>query len=218
MKRPYVIINGAMSADGKSALPSGKQLRISCEEDLARMYQLRHECDAVLVGIGTILSDDPKLTVKETYVKHPRQPLRVVLDSKGRTPSHALVLNTAARTLLLTAPGYEKKYPGGHIEVLPCKTDEKKLLDLKQILEILSNKGIKKVLVEGGGTVIWNFLQQQLVDDIFFYIGPCVVGGKKTPTIVMGEGIRKEDEVIPLKLTEIKPLGPGILLHYVPLR
>jgi len=74
-----------MSADGKIALPTKKQIRISSEEDIKRMYQLRNESDAVLVGIGTILTDNPKLTVKETYVHHPRQPLRVILDSKCRT-------------------------------------------------------------------------------------------------------------------------------------
>src|SRR5512136_1773557 len=100
MKRPYVIINCAMSADGKIASPMRKQMQISCDEDIKRMYRLRNECDTVLVGVGTILTDNPKLTVKEKYVKHPRQPLRVVLDSKGRTPPHALVLNNVSKTLI----------------------------------------------------------------------------------------------------------------------
>ncbi len=81
MKRPYVVINCAMSADGKIASPSGKQMRISCDEDIKRMYELRNGCDAVLVGINTVLSDDPKLTVKEKYVKNPKQPIRIVLDT-----------------------------------------------------------------------------------------------------------------------------------------
>ena len=73
MTKPYVIINCAMSADGKIALPTRKQLRISSEEDIKRMYNLRNKCDGVLVGVGTILSDDPKLTVKEKYVKNPNK-------------------------------------------------------------------------------------------------------------------------------------------------
>ena len=96
MKRPHVTINCAMSADGKIALPNRKQLRISCDEDIKRMYNLRNEVDAVLVGIETILSDDPKLTVKEKYVKNLKQPLRVVLDSTCKTPKDALVLNDSA--------------------------------------------------------------------------------------------------------------------------
>ncbi len=110
MKRPHVIINCAMSADGKIASPARKQMRISSEQDIERMYRLRNESDAVLVGIGTILADDPKLTVKESYVHHPKQPLRVILDSKGRTPSHALALNTVSKTLIITAEGHKKTY------------------------------------------------------------------------------------------------------------
>ena len=105
MKRPNVIINCAMSADGKIALPNRRQLRISCDEDIKRMYNLRNNADAVLVGIGTILSDDPKLTVKEKYVNNPKQPLRIILDNKCRTPKDALVLNDSAKTLIITAKG-----------------------------------------------------------------------------------------------------------------
>jgi 2,5-diamino-6-(ribosylamino)-4(3H)-pyrimidinone 5'-phosphate reductase len=113
-----------MSADGKIASPTRKQMRISCEEDLRRMYLLRNESDAVLVGIGTILADDPKLTVKEPYVQHPKQPLRVILDSTGRTPPDALALNTVSKTLIITAEGQKKTYKGSHIEVAECRTSE----------------------------------------------------------------------------------------------
>src|SRR5512136_579874 len=123
MKRPSVIVNCAMSADGKIASPLRKQIRISDEGDIRRMYRLRNEVDAVLVGIGTILADDPKLTVKETYVPHPKQPLRVILDSKGRTPPQALALNTVSKTLIITAEGHKKMYLGSHIEVVKCRTN-----------------------------------------------------------------------------------------------
>jgi 2,5-diamino-6-(ribosylamino)-4(3H)-pyrimidinone 5'-phosphate reductase len=214
MNRPQVIVNCAMSADGKIALPTRKQMRISCEEDIKRMYQLRNDCDAVLVGVGTILADDPKLTVKETYVSKPKQPLRVILDSKGRTPSDALALNTAAKTLLITARGNEKRYKGSHIEVVECPTVSNGFLDVHCVLEMLFNKGIRKLLVEGGGTVIWNFLANKVVDDMFLYIGPCIIGGAGTPTVADGEGIRNEAECISLRIVEIKRLGPGLLVHY----
>ncbi len=217
MKRPQVIVNCAMSADGKIALPSRKQMRISCEADIKRMYQLRQRCDAVLVGIGTILSDDPKLTVKETYVKNPKQPLRIVLDSKGRTPLAALVLNTTAKTLIMTKKGKQQHYPGSHIEVVSCNTDENGYLDIHQVLDILRKRGIKKLLVEGGGTVIWNFLKNKVVDDIYVYVGPMIIGGKNTPTMADGEGIANENESIPLKIVSTKKLGPGLLVHYKPL-
>jgi 2,5-diamino-6-(ribosylamino)-4(3H)-pyrimidinone 5'-phosphate reductase len=216
MNRPRVIVNCAMSADGKIALPTGKQLRISSEEDIARVYQLRNDCDAVLIGVGTILSDDPKLTVKETYVKHPRQPLRVVLDSTGRTPPASLVLNTAARTLLIMAKGHERSFEGTHIEVVGCTVDHQGLLVIAEVLELLAQRGIHTVLVEGGSTVIWGFLKSGFVDDLFVYIGPCIIGGKDTPTMAGGTGAGSEDDVIHLTLVETRHLGEGILMHYQP--
>jgi len=214
MKRPQVIINCAMSADGKIASPTRKQMRISCDEDIERMHRLRNECDAVLVGVGTILTDDPKLTVKEKYVKHPKQPLRVVLDSKGRTPAHALVLNDATKTLIITAKGKEKTYKGSHIEVAGCKIDRNGFIDVKCVLDFLHQKGIRTLLVEGGGTVIWNFLKNKVVDDLYIFIGSCIIGGKDTPTVAEGEGIKSEEDSIPLKIVEVKRVGSGLLIHY----
>jgi len=213
MNQPQVIINCAMSADGKIALPSRRQLQISCEEDMQRVYKLRHTCDAVLVGIGTVLADDPKLTVKERYVPDPRQPLRIVLDSKGRTPKEALVVNDKAQTMIVTATPCATSF-GPHVEVLQGKVDKKGYIDLQSLLVMLHTRGIRTLLVEGGSTVIWNFLREQLVDDVFIYLGPLVVGGAHTPTMAGGEGIESEDKVIHLKLVDIERLGPGVLLHY----
>ena len=177
------------------------------------MYRLRNASDAVLVGIGTILTDDPKLTVKETYVPHPHQPLRVILDGKGRTPPHALALNTTSNTLILTTKGRTKTYEGSHIEVVECKIDTNGLLDLNDALNILYQKGVRKLLVEGGGTVIWNFLKKGLVDDLYIYIGSCIIGGKDTPTVADGEGIAPGEEIT-LKLVEVQKIGSGVLMHY----
>ena len=86
---PFVTVNCAMSADGKIALPTRRQTRISSEEDIARVHRLRNASDAILVGIGTVLSDDPSLLVKEKYVRRPRRPLRIVLDSRYMEKSQA---------------------------------------------------------------------------------------------------------------------------------
>ena len=203
-----------MSADGKIASPTRKQMRISSDEDIKRMYHLRNKCDAVLVGIGTILADDPKLTVKQKYVKNPKQPLRVILDSKGRTPANALVLNNISKTLIITAKGKEKKYKGSHIEVVSCKIDRNGLIDVTDALDLLYRKGVRTLLVEGGGTIIWNFLKNKVVDDLYIFIGPCIIGGKDTPTVADGEGIKSEEDSIPLKIVKIKRVGLGVLIHY----
>lgn len=210
MKRPYVVINCAMSADGKIASPSGKQMRISCDEDIKRMYELRNECDAVLVGINTVLSDDPKLTVKEKYVKNPKQPIRIVLDTNCRTSVDSLVVNNLAKTLIISGKQCDKEF-GNNVEVIECDTNKDGVIDLEKLMEILYNKDIKKLMVEGGGTVIWNFLKYGFVDDFYVYVGPMIIGGKDTPTIAGG---KKIDENSNLKLVETKTIGPGTLLHY----
>lgn len=214
MNRPWVTINCAMSLDGKTALPTRKQLRISCEEDIRRMYELRNAVDAVLVGIGTILADDPKLTVKNTYVTHPKQPLRVVLDSKCLVPKDALVLDTTAKTLILTVKGNEKTFHKNHIEIRGCPTDSKGRVDLEYALELLAQKGVKKLLVEGGGTIIWEFLQKNLVDDLYVYIAPIIIGGAQTPTFVDGQGILSKDDIIHFHLMTVQKFGPGSLHYY----
>ena len=188
MKRPYVIINCAMSADGKIALPTRKQIRISNNEDIGRMYKLRSECDAVLVGVGTILADDPKLTVKERYVKKPNQPIRVILDTNCKTPETALAVNEKAKTLIFIKNECKKNF-NPNVEIVKCNTDEGGMIELKEILKILFQRGIKKLMVEGGGTVIWNFLKQGLVDEMYVYVGPIIIGGKETPTLADGNGI-----------------------------
>ena len=110
--RPYIIINCAMSLDGKIALPNKKQARISSEEDMARVHKLRASVDAILVGIGTVLADNPKLTVKKEYVKKARNPVRIVLDSHFRTPENEEVMKPNARTIIVTT---SKEYKKGGI-------------------------------------------------------------------------------------------------------
>ena len=213
MNRPHVIVNCAMSADGKIALPSRKQLRISCDEDIKRMYRLRHESDAVLVGIDTILSDNPKLTVKEKYIDNPKQPIRIILDSSCRTPEDALAVNNVAKTIIITSKKCNKKY-NDNVEIIECKTDDENQIDLNYLLELLYNLEIKSLMVEGGSTIIWNFLNKRLVDDLYLYMAPIIIGGAKTPTMADGRGIKDIDELISLEIIEIRRLGPGILFHF----
>jgi 2,5-diamino-6-(ribosylamino)-4(3H)-pyrimidinone 5'-phosphate reductase len=206
-----------MSVDGKIALASRKQLRISNEEDIKRMYELRNECDAVLVGIETVISDNPKLTVKKKYVNNPKQPIRVVLDSNFRIPKNSLVLNDDTKTLILTIRD-NHDFNLENVEIIRCKTDENGNVDLQYALSILYSKKIRKLLVEGGGTVIWSFLKRKFVDDLYIYMGPIIIGGKFTPTMADGVGINKENEVINLKIVKFSKLGDGILFHYKMIR
>jgi 2,5-diamino-6-(ribosylamino)-4(3H)-pyrimidinone 5'-phosphate reductase len=213
MKRPYVIINCAMSADGKIASPTGHQLRISNEEDIKRMYNLRNSNDAVLVGVGTILSDNPKLTVKEQYVKNPRNPIRIILDTHCRTKPNSLAVDENAKTLIFANEECDKKY-GDNVEIIQCGIDSEGLIDLEEMLEKLLNYEINKLMVEGGSTIIWNFLKQGFVDDLFVFIGPVIIGGKYTPSMADGEVITRNEDIINLEVVDVNKIGNGILVHY----
>jgi len=206
--RPRVIINAAMSVDGKIALEDGKAVRLSNEEDLRRVHRLRAEVDAILVGVGTVLMDDPKLTVKSEYAKG-RNPLRVVLDSDGKIPGRAHVLDGTAPTLIVTSDESTREFP--HAEVLRCGKDE---VDLALLLDRLASRGIKTVLVEGGSTVIWSFLRHRLADELKVFISSRVLGGHSAPTLAGGLGATSLEDSIRLRLDRTERLGDGVLLEY----
>jgi len=208
MNRPKIIINAAMSVDGKIALVGGKRIKISDEEDFRRVHELRASVDAILVGINTVLMDDPKLTVKEKFVPNARNPVRVVLDSKLRIPDNARVLNSMARTIIATTENAEERKLNA--EIIRCG---KMRVDLRCLMEELWKRGIKSVMVEGGSTVISSFLREGLVDEISVFIGSMIIGGG-APTLVGGEGAKDRDEVIRLKLLSCERLGYGILARY----
>ncbi len=209
MLRPYTIINCAMSVDGKISLPSRKQTRISSEEDIARVHRLRNECDAILVGVGTILADDPKLTVKEKYVENPKKPLRVVIDSRGRTPPEAEVLSGDAPTLIATTEGCTSTF--GQTDLTRCGEDK---VDLHSLMRVLHQKGVGKLLVEGGESVVWSFLREGLVDELKVFVGSMVIGGTGSPTLAGGAGAASFDDIISLTLKDVSRLGDGVLLEY----
>lgn len=209
MKRPHVIVNCASSVDGKIALVGKHPLKLSCEEDMARVHRLRNECDAVLVGIETVLADDPKLTVKEKYVPGCRQPLRVIIDSRFRTPENAEVMKPVAPTLIVTCC---REFKRGHVEVITCGDDR---VNLSALMEFLHTRGVKKLLVEGGSTIIWSFLKEQLVDKMMVFFSPLIIGGT-APSIAGGEGAESEEETIRFELQAVERLGNGYLVTLIP--
>jgi 2,5-diamino-6-(ribosylamino)-4(3H)-pyrimidinone 5'-phosphate reductase len=205
-----------MSLDGKIALPSRKPIKLSSLEDFKRVHELRNFCDAVLVGINTVLMDDPKLTVKDEFVAKVKNPIRIVLDTKGRTPQNALILNGLAPTLIVM----DKKYKVNgakfkNAEVQYCATDSTGNIKLDELLMILKKRGIENLLVEGGETVIYNFLRNQLVDELYIYISNIIVGGTTGPTLAGGIGAISMDDVIKLQLLSYERLGEGILLKFL---
>ena len=206
MDRPKVHVNVAMSADGKIALPKREEVKISGEEDFERVHKLRNEVDAIIVGIGTVLADDPKLTVKDRYIEsHPNHPLKVILDSKNRTPKDAQLFDKGE---WLIATATDKASGEGRIKCGDGK------VDIEILLDHLDSRGIEKVLVEGGGEVINSFFETGAVDVYTVFVGSLIIGGREAPTPVDGEGALGEEEIIDLELIDSERLDDGLLLRY----
>jgi len=206
---PKVIVNCAMSIDGKIASRIRKQVKLSDESDMVRVHQLRNDCAAILVGVGTIIADDPSLLVKEKYVDNPRQPVRIIMDSKCRTPPGSRVLDGKARTIIFTTKGNEK--PMENAEVIACGTEK---VDLSQMLKKLDELGLDILLVEGGGTIIWSFVSSGYVDEFKVFISSKLIGGIGAPTPMDGNGFAEESEFSELTLIRSTMSESGILLEF----
>ncbi len=204
--RPFVTVNCAASIDGKIALASRRQTRLSSSEDLARVMALRGEADAVLVGIGTVLADDPGLLAPEGARK---EPLRIVVDSKGRTPPSAKVLDGRAPTLVVTAQVSKTKIPNAEVVRLG-----RGRVDLGQLMDELGRRGLSNLLVEGGGEVIAAFLRDRLVDEMFVFVADLVLGGRGAPTVADGEGAPTLEAAVKARFVSARRLEGGLLLHY----
>jgi 2,5-diamino-6-(ribosylamino)-4(3H)-pyrimidinone 5'-phosphate reductase len=216
--RPFVFINIAASADGKISNESRQQIRISCREDMERVDKLRASSDAIMVGIGTVLSDNPKLTVKSSILREQRiknglnpNPMRVVVDGRCRIPPDAEVLNEEAKTIVavseLANPERVDKIKKRAEVLVSGKTK----VNLKTVVKELYNRGIRRLMVEGGGTLNQGLLQEGLVDEIVMYYGNLIIGGKNSPTPVDG---RSFSPVLELELIELERVGNGLVARW----
>ncbi|HIP62984.1 MAG TPA: 2,5-diamino-6-(ribosylamino)-4(3H)-pyrimidinone 5'-phosphate reductase [Archaeoglobus profundus] len=219
MRKPFVFINIAASVDGKISNEQRRQIRISSNEDLKRVDKLRAESDAIMVGIGTVLSDDPRLTVKSEKLRLERierglseNPIRVIVDSKCRVPLNAKVLNDEAKTIVAVS----KQADRNKVKILEDLGIEvvefgEKLVDLRELMNYLYNIGVRKVMVEGGATLNYSLLKEKLVDEIYVYYGNVIIGGQNSPTIVDGQSF---DPPINLELIGVERLGDGVLTKW----
>lgn len=209
--KPYVILSAAMSIDGKIATRTG-QSRLSSKKDLIRMHKIRSFVDAILVGKNTVSVDNPSLTVRR--VKG-RNPTRIILDSRASISLNSKIVRTSkiVPTMIIVS----EMAPSRKISLLVRKGLQvircgKLRINLKRLLSILAKKGIKKILVEGGGTTNWYFLKDRLVDEILVTVTPYIVGGKQAISLVEGHGFDKISHSF--KLKQVKKIGNEIVLRY----
>jgi 2,5-diamino-6-(ribosylamino)-4(3H)-pyrimidinone 5'-phosphate reductase len=221
--RPYVVVNVAMSADGKISTCERRQVKISGRLDFVRVDRLKAGSDAVMVGIGTVLADDPSLTVKDEECRTRRlhrgadeHPVRIVVDSTARIPLDASILHkgTGKRIVAVSRRADPLKVTAleRYATVIIAGDNE---VDLARLMEKLGEMGVQRVMVEGGGTLIAGLIGAGLVNEIYTFIGNMIIGGKDAPTFVDGDGFMQESGFCPLTLIETKRIESGVLLHWL---
>ena len=211
-----VTINTAMTVDGKIATISGDSA-ISSKQDLKRIHKLRSSVDAIIVGISTVLVDNPKLTVRLVKKKRKEDPVRIIIDSTGRIPLSSKLLKTAYKVKTIVA--VTKRAPNYKIHeirntgaiVIIAGTE---MVDLKEVFLNLKKMGVRKILVEGGGELNWSLLSLGIVDELIVTIAPRIVGGRMAATLVEGNGYTKISEGINMKLKNVLRQNDGELVLY----
>ena len=213
-KQPFVVLKTAMTLDGKIATRTGASQWVTGEEARAHGRSLRHRYRAIMVGSGTVLADDPLLTCR---IEGGRDPLRIVCDSRLRTPLAAQIVRTARETPTLIATCAEdvarvRKYEeaGCRVWRLPARDGH---VDLAALMDRLGADGIDSVLIEGGGTLAWSALEAGIVQKVYSYIAPKLFGGRDAKTPVEGAGVALPADGAQLAVRDIMRLGTDILIE-----
>jgi 2,5-diamino-6-(ribosylamino)-4(3H)-pyrimidinone 5'-phosphate reductase len=212
--RPHVWVNCAASLDGRIAYAGGARARLSGPEDLARVHRLRAASDAILVGVGTVLKDDPSLRVHWELLETPRShgPARVIVDSSGRLPERARVLDGSIPTYVATAERNRRVYPST-VQRLVAGRDT---VDLAALFRQLHELGIERLMVEGGARILASVARGRLFDRWTIYYAPVIIGGTTAPPVIEGEDAFGPADLVRLRLEGVEPLGEGSLATYVP--
>jgi len=211
--RPYVIFSAAITLDGKLATRTGDS-KLSSKADKNRIHKLRSKVDAILIGKNTAKLDDPILSSHNTKKKNP---IRIILDSNATIRTNSKILKTCSRIPTIIAVSKKapkknlqklEKFP---VQVIVCGNYT---VNIKKLLGILKKKGIKNILVEGGGTTNWAFVKENLVDEAMITITPYLVGGTTATTLVDGDGFSTITKSIRLKLKNVTKMKNEVILHY----
>lgn len=211
-----VLINAAMTIDGKIATNLGDST-ISSKQDIRRLHRLRCSVDAIIIGISTVIIDNPRLTVR-LIKRHGTTPVRIIVDSIGRIPLDSKILKSASKINTIVAVTNRAsdervdkiKSAGAIVIVAGTKT-----VDLKELFFILKKMGFNKILVEGGGELNWSILQLGIVNELMVTVAPRIVGGRTATTLVEGDGYERISDGIKMELIKVSRQNNGeVVLYY----
>ena len=213
-KKPFIVLKAAMTLDGKIATATGQSKWITNETSRAYGYKLRDIYDGIMVGINTVIEDNPMLTAR---VDGGKNPIRIVVDSSLKIDINAnVVQDKSAKTIVATTDKADKdkilKLQAQDVDVIVVDKDENDKVDIEKLLDILGQQNICSILVEGGATLSGSFVAKKLVDKVYFFIAPKIVGGKEAKTLVAGTGILNLQEALSLKDIQIEKLEEDILI------
>jgi 2,5-diamino-6-(ribosylamino)-4(3H)-pyrimidinone 5'-phosphate reductase len=213
-RRPVVWVNCAASLDGRIAYAGGKRARLSSPEDLVRVQRLRANADAILVGVGTVVKDDPSLRVHwELLGETPgTNPTRVVVDASGRTPENARVLDGSTPTIVATSERSTRAFPP-HVRTIVAGRSR---VDFSELFPRLYDLGIHRLMVEGGAEILASVLRSGLFDRFSIYHAPVVIGGATAPPVVSGGETQGPPEAFEMDLASLERLGEGYVATYTP--
>ncbi|NPV70491.1 MAG: bifunctional diaminohydroxyphosphoribosylaminopyrimidine deaminase/5-amino-6-(5-phosphoribosylamino)uracil reductase RibD [Firmicutes bacterium] len=212
---PFVLLKMAMTMDGKIATRTGDSRWITGEEARRRVHQLRREYDAVLVGVGTVLEDDPRLTVR---LVDGRDPARVVLDAHARTPPTARIVRNDSRAPAIIVAGErapesrvrDLRACGAEVWILP---ESRGRIVWRRLLEELGRRELPSLLIEGGAEVAASALASRIVDKVAFFMAPKIAGGRTAPGPVGGPGILRMADALPVSGVDVQRVGDDILIE-----
>nr|WP_314771187.1 bifunctional diaminohydroxyphosphoribosylaminopyrimidine deaminase/5-amino-6-(5-phosphoribosylamino)uracil reductase RibD [uncultured Peptostreptococcus sp.] len=215
-KKPFVVMKYAMTADGKIATRTGKSQWITGPEARIQVHKDRHRYSAIMVGIGTVLADDPTLNCR---IEGCLSPTRIICDTNLRIPMESNIVRTADTypTIIATRSNDQEKV--GRLEEAGCQVlvqeGQGPGIDLVDLMDRIGAMGLDSVLLEGGGQLNWSALEAGIVSKVQVYIGNKIFGGKEAKSPVGGHGVDLPDQARSLRLKSVEAFGPDLLINYI---
>lgn len=218
-RRPWTVLKYAMTADGKIAAVSGDSKWISGEQSRRKAHLLRNRYTGIIVGIGTVLADDPMLNCRVEPSAGLRSPVRIILDSSASIPTDSKIVRTAReyRTIVVhteKASGQSlKRLNALGVETLLCEADGSSRPDVARLCDELGSMGIDSILVEGGAETAWSFISAGLVDEYYVFVAPKIIGGCNAKGPVGGDGFMKMCQAVSMAVADIALSGDDLEIH-----